>query len=282
MIDNIKQNLENHLKEIVRERDPFLSTQGHFYVKEYIRQEFKKWGKLENFEFNYNNKTYENLILNLPSKPNSKSKPPILIGAHFDTVIGSAGADDNGTGIAVLLELARFFYHYPSHYPIRLVAFDLEKYGLVGSSAYADSLKQQKQKIRLMISLEMLGYCNPNPNSQLYPPGINYFYPSTGDFIALIGNLSTIPDLIKISGCIRKKNSPCEWLVVPFGGKIVSDTRRSDHAPFWDNNYKGIMITDTANLRNPNYHKPSDTLDTIDLDFLAGVCYGLATAIQNF
>ncbi len=282
MTNNIKQNLETHLKEIVRERDPFLATQGHFYVKEYIRQELQKWGKVKSFEFNDNNKTYENLILNLPSKLNNKVKPPILIGAHFDTVIGSPGADDNATGIAVLLELARFFYHYPSNYPIQLVAFDLEEYGLVGSDAYANYLKQQNIKIRLMISLEMLGYCNPNPNSQIYPPGLKYFYPSTGDFIALIGNLSTIPDLIKISGFIRKKNTPCEWLTVPFRGEIVPDTRRSDHAPFWDNNYQAIMITDTSNLRNPNYHQPSDTLDTIDLDFLTGVYQGLAAAIQNF
>lgn len=282
MLNNIKHNLETHLKEIVRERDPFLATQGHFYVKEYIRQELQKWGMVESFEFNYNNKIYENLILNLPSQENTKVKPPILIGAHFDTVIGSPGADDNGTGIAVLLELARFFYHYPSNYPIRLVAFDLEEYGLVGSDAYANYLKQQNFKIRLMISLEMLGYCNPNPNSQIYPPGLKYFYPSTGDFIALIGNLSTIPDLIKISRLIRKKNTGCEWLTVPFRGEIVPDTRRSDHAPFWDNNYQAIMITDTSNLRNPNYHQPSDTLDTIDLDFLTGVCEGLATAIQHF
>ena len=282
MTNNINHNLETHLKQIVRERNPFLATQGHFYVKEYIRQELKQWGTVESFEFNYNNNIHENLILNLPSKPNRKVKSPILIGAHFDTVIGSPGADDNGTGVAVLLELARLFYDHPSNYPIQLVAFDLEEYGLLGSYAYANYLKQQKIKIRLMIALEMLGYFNPNPNSQIYPPGLNYFYPSKGDFIALIGNLSTIPDLIKISRSIRKTNTACEWLTVPFRGNIVPDTRRSDHAPFWDNNYKAIMMTDTANLRNPNYHQPSDTLDTIDLDFLTGVCEGLATAIQNF
>ena len=182
----------------------------------------------------------------------------------------------------MLLELARLFYHYPSNYPIQLVAFDLEEYGLLGSDAYANYLKQQNIKIRLMISLEMLGYCNRNPNSPIYPPGLKYFYPSTGDFLALIGNLSTIPDLIKISRFIRKKNTACEWLTVPFRGQIVPDTRRSDHAPFWDNNYKGIMMKDTSNLRNPNYHQPSDTLDTIDLDFLTGVCQSLAAAIENF
>ncbi len=281
MTNQTTKNLEIHLKHIVRERDPFLATQGHFYVKEYIRQELQQWGIVESFEFNYNGNSHENLILNLPSQCHNNPKNPILIGAHFDTVIGSPGADDNGTGIAVLLELARFFYHYPSPYPIQLVAFDLEEYGLVGSCAYANHLKRQKIDLKLMISLEMLGYCNPNPNSQIYPPGLNYFYPSTGDFIALIGNLSTILDLRKISRFIRKKKTACEWLMVPFRGKIVPDTRRSDHSPFWDNNYNAIMITDTANLRNPNYHQPSDTLETIDLDFLTGVCEGLAAAIQH-
>ncbi|ACB52112.1 hypothetical protein cce_2764 [Crocosphaera subtropica ATCC 51142] len=282
MAYNIKQNLENHLKQIVRPRDPFLATQGYFYVKEYIRQELQQWGTVESFEFNYDGKIHENLILNLPSQCNTQQKKPILIGAHYDTVIGSSGADDNATGIAVLLELGRFFYHHPAQYPICLIAFDLEEYGLLGSSAYANYLKQQQIKIRLMISLEMLGYCNHNPKSQKYPPGLDYFYPSTGNFIALIGNLSTILDLRKISRSIRHTEIPCEWLSVPFHGKIVPDTRRSDHAPFWDNNYNAIMITDTANLRNPNYHQSSDTLETIDLDFLTGVCQGLAKTIEDF
>ncbi len=281
MTNQTRQNLETHLKQIVRERDPFFATQGHFYVKEYIREELQQWGIVESFYFDYDGKTYENLILNLPSQPNIKPKPPILIGAHFDTVIGSPGADDNATGIAVLLELARFFYHNPTQYPLRLVAFDLEEYGLLGSRAYANYLKQQQTALRLMISLEMLGYCNPKPNTQLYPPGLKDFYPSSGDFIALIGNLSTVSDLIKICRRIRKTHTACEWLGVPFYGRIIPDTRRSDHAPFWDNGYKAIMVTDTSNFRNPNYHQPSDTLDTIDLDFLTGVCEGLTEAISS-
>ena len=274
-----KHNLEKHLKQIVRERDPFLATQGHFYVKTYLREELQQWGVVETFAFNYGGNIYENLILNLPAQPDINPNPLILIGAHFDTVMASPCADDNATGLAVLLELARFVYHHPAKSPIRLVAFDLEEYGLLGSRAYANYLNKQKIPLKFMISLEMLGYCNPHPNTQLYPPGLKYFYPSTGDFIALIGNLSTIPDLIKLSHHIRENNTACEWLAVPFRGIIVPDTRRSDHAPFWDSGYKAIMVTDTANLRNPNYHQPSDTLDTIDLNFLTGVCQGLAQAI---
>lgn len=280
MNDIVKQNLESHLQEVVRERDPFLAKQGHFYVKEYIRAELKQWGKIESFYFNYQGQTYENLILNLAAKSVSKKQSPILIGAHFDTVIGSPGADDNGTGIAVLLELARFFAHNPIRYPIQLVAFDLEEYGLMGSRAYANYLKQQQVSLKVMISLEMLGYVDSHPNSQSYPPGLQYFYPSRGNFIGLIGNLSTIPDLIKMRRQIGKSGIACEWLGVPLSGKIVPDTRRSDHAPFWDNGYRAIMVTDTANLRNPHYHQPSDRLETLNLNFLTGVCEGLIQAIQ--
>ena len=282
MFDDLLQNLQTHLSQIVRERDPYFASEGHFYVKEYIRQELEKFGQVETHQFQMRGKIHENLVLNLAGDRTIKNKPPILIGAHYDAVLGSPGADDNATGVAVLLELARFFSSESARFPIRLVAFDLEESGLLGSTAYAQMLKQQNQAIRLMISLEMLGYCDNNPNSQLYPPGLKYFYPSKGNFIALIGNILTVPDLIYISSNIRKTNTPCEWLPAGLRGAIVPDTRRSDHAPFWDNGYRALMVTDTANLRNPNYHKPTDTIDTINLDFLTGVCKGLMMAIKQF
>jgi Zn-dependent M28 family amino/carboxypeptidase len=206
--------------------------------------------------------------------------PPIVIGAHYDTVPGSPGADDNATGVAVLLELARDIASAPLKYPVQLVAFDMEEYGYLGSSHHAAKYKQQQKSIRLMISLEMLGYCNHNPNSQSYPAGLKDFYPNSGNFIALIGTLRTVPDLINLSGKIRKSGQPCEWLPVPNRGLIVPDTRRSDHVPFWDNGYPAIMVTDTANMRNPHYHRESDRIETLDLDFLAGVCQGLVEAIR--
>jgi aminopeptidase YwaD len=277
MSETIKQNLINHLKQIIRERDPYMAKGGHFYVREYIRQEFSKFGNVESHLFEVKGKSYQNLVLKLNSK---SSDPPIVVGAHFDTVPGSPGADDNGSGIAVLLELARIFSeHPPQNHPIQLIAFDLEEYGLLGSRAYAKLLKQQKQPLRLMFSLEMLGYCDRRPNSQRYPTGLKYFYPPTGDFIALVGNLRAISDLRKLSQSIRQL-VPCEWLPVPLNGYLVLDTRRSDHVPFWDFGYDAIMVTDTANLRNPYYHSPKDTLETLDLDFLTQVCQGLALAIQ--
>lgn len=274
---DLQQRLYDHLLEIVRERDPYVASGGHFFVKQYIRQQLSQWGEVEIHEFQVGTKTYENLILNLPSA-NQSNLPPILIGAHYDAVPGTPGADDNGTGVAVLLELASVFASKPTKYPLRLVAFDLEEYGLLGSTAYAETLKQANQPLRLMLSLEMLGYCDRNKGSQHYPPGLKYFYPSTGDFITLVGNLTTIPDLMRLSRCIRK-HTPCEWLPVFNQGNLVPQTRLSDHSPFWDRGYAAMMVTDTAFLRNPHYHQPSDTIKTLDLDFLTKVCQGLIEAI---
>ncbi|WP_066381930.1 M28 family peptidase [Anabaena sp. CA = ATCC 33047] len=281
---DLKARLHNYLTEIARERDPYMATGGHFLVQEYIRQEFAQWGSVEIHTFQVGNASFNNLILNLPAQNAQTRKrllSPILIGAHYDAVPGTSGADDNATGVAVLLELARKFATKPATYPLRLVAFDMEEYGLLGSADYAALLRQQQQQLRLMISLEMLGYRDNSPNSQRYPAPLEKFYPNTGDFIALIGNLRTIPDLLSMSRSIRQTGISSQWLPVPKRGLIVPQTRLSDHAPFWDAGYPAIMVTDTAFLRNPHYHKPSDTIASLDLDFLAGVCAGLEIAIRN-
>jgi Zn-dependent M28 family amino/carboxypeptidase len=292
---DLKERLHTHLTQIVRDRDPYLASSGHFYVQQYLRQQLEQWGTVETHEFQVRGKTHQNLILNLPPRtltPNSspingqeskKGKvglPPILIGAHYDAVPGTPGADDNATGVVVLLELARAFAAEPLKYPVRLVAFDMEEYGMLGSNQYAADLKQQQQPLRLMLSLEMLGYCTSAPGSQRYPAGLERFYPDRGNFIALIGNLPTIPDLIRLSRRIRKAGTPSEWLPVPNRGLIVPQTRLSDHSPFWDQGYRAMMVTDTAFMRNPHYHKASDTIATLDLDFLTGVTRGLEIGIR--
>ncbi len=286
---NLKERLHSHLIQIVRDRNPYLASAGHFYVQQYIREQFAQWGIVEIDDFAVRGRIHHNLILDLPplsrplakaGKQEKKQERPIVIGAHYDTVPGTPGADDNGTGVAVLLELAAEFASRPLKYPVQLVAFDMEEYGYFGSSHHAAKYKQQQQSIRLMISLEMLGYCNHNPNSQSYPAGLKYFYPNCGNFIALIGNLRTVRDMINLSRKIRKSGQLCEWLPVPNRGLVVPDTRRSDHVPFWDNDYPAIMVTDTANMRNPHYHGKSDKIETLDLDFFAGVCQGLIEAIR--
>ncbi|RUS92386.1 peptidase M28 [Trichormus variabilis SAG 1403-4b] len=260
-----------------------MATVGHFFVQEYIRQQFAEWGSVEIHTFQVGSKSCENLILNLPAAAEKQKTdlPPILIGAHYDGVPGTVAADDNATGVAVLLEFARSFAGQPARYPLRLVAFDMEEYGLLGSADYAALLREQKQRIRLMISLEMLGYRDFTPGSQKYPSPLELFYPNSGDFIALIGNFRTLGDLISLSRSIRQVGVSSQWLPTPNRGLMVPQTRLSDHAPFWDQGYPAMMVTDTAFMRNPHYHKPSDTIATLDLDFLTGVCEGLEMGIRR-
>lgn len=283
MTSPIQDRISLHLSHLVRERDPFLATEGHFYVKEYLYQELSQWGAVHKHSFRtlkkFANSVHENLILSLAG---TQPLPPILIGAHFDGVPGSPGADDNASGLAVLLELARHFHQHPARHPVHLIGFDLEEYGRLGSQAYAQDLKRHRTKITTMISLEMLGYLTQQPQTQTYPPGLEYFYPSTGNFIALLGNLRSIPTMLKASHHLKQCGAPCEWLPVPFRGNSVPDTRRSDHASFWDQGYEAVMVTDTANMRNPNYHKASDKVETLNLDFMGAIYNGLVQTIRCF
>ncbi|MBE9177285.1 M28 family peptidase [Oculatella sp. LEGE 06141] len=279
---DLQQNLLTHLNHVARDRDPYFSTEGHFYVQHYIRQQLERWGTVETNEFDFQGKRHQNLVLNLPSNCPTVARPPILIGAHYDAVPGTNGADDNATGVVALLELARLFAATPARFPVRLVAFDLEEFGLLGSQHYARELRQQQQPLRLMLSLEMLGYCDRTPHSQTYPPGLKYFYPNRGDFISFIGNWRTIPDLIRLCDRVHRAGQVrCRWLPAGNRGAIVPATRQSDHAPFWDQGYPAMMVTDTAFMRNPHYHKVSDRVETLDIDFLTGVCRGLADGIQR-
>lgn len=279
MMETLQLRLTQHLERLVIERNPYYASAGHLFAREYIRSHFAKFGEVLIHEFEVNGNIHQNLILQIESN-SVKKRSPLIIGAHYDTVAGCVGADDNGSGVAVLLELAEYFSANPIKYPIQLIAFDMEEYGLLGSAAYADKLKQENQKIRLMISLEMLGYCDRTPNSQHYPAGLDKFYPNTGDFIGLIGSIPTIPDLIHLQHHMKSVVS-CEWLPAGWRGLAIPDTRRSDHAPFWDAGYKALMVTDTANMRNPHYHKSSDQLETLDLEFLTQVCRGLITGVAN-
>ncbi len=278
---SLKERLLTHLTHIARERDPYLATEGHFYVQQYIREHLEQWGTVETHKFKINTRIHTNLILNLPARPGRADKPPILIGAHYDAVPGTQGADDNASGVAVLLELARLLYEEPAYYPVQLIAFDLEEYGMLGSNDYAQALSNQQRSVRLMLSLEMLGYCTNEPKSQHYPTGMQYFYPNKGNFVGLIGNVATIPDLIHLSRSIKGAGIPAEWLLAGKRGMLVRATRLSDHSPFWDQGYRAIMATDTAFMRNPNYHKPSDRIETLDLNFMTGICEGLAEGLRR-
>jgi Zn-dependent M28 family amino/carboxypeptidase len=278
-LQDLRQRLEAHLQQVAQPRDPDWSPLGHQQVERYIQEQLSKWGSLESFPFEAGGRLHRNWILKLPGSRSGRQ--PILIGAHFDAAPATPGADDNASGIAVLLELARHFAANPAPSPLWLVAFDLEERGMVGSGAYAQFLQRQRQSLRLMLSLEMLGYRDPAPGSQDYPAGLEKLYPNRGDYIGLIGNWPTWGDLLKLQRDFQKVGIPCCWLLAGQRGLILPATRLSDHSPFWDAGYAAVMVTDTAFLRNPHYHKLSDTLETLDPDFLTGVCQGLMAGIRS-
>lgn len=278
-LQDLRQRLEAHLQQVAQPRDPDWSPLGHQQVERYIQEQLSGWGSLESFPFEAGGRLHRNWILKLPGS--RSGRPPILIGAHFDAAPATPGADDNASGIAVLLELARHFAANPAPSPLWLVAFDLEERGMVGSGAYAQFLQRQRQSLRLMLSLEMLGYRDPAPGSQDYPAGLEKLYPNRGDYIGLIGNWPTWGDLLKLQRDFQKVGIPCCWLLAGQRGLILPATRLSDHSPFWDAGYAAVMVTDTAFLRNPHYHKLSDTLETLDPDFLTGVCQGLMAGIRS-
>ncbi|MBN1155105.1 M28 family peptidase [candidate division KSB1 bacterium] len=227
------------------------------------------------------------LLQNIVAEKRGQELPDqiIIIGAHYDTVVNSPGADDNSSGIAGLLELTRLLADYESKRTIRIVAFTLEEppfhdSPFMGSTVYAKRCHDRKENVIGMVSLEMIGFYTSKSNSQRYPrPDMEYRYPDRGDFIAIIGNHESRELVHTTSECI-KLNSRMN--VLPFVAVHgMPGITLSDHAPFWKQGVKAIMITDTAFFRNPHYHNPDDTYDTLDYRICAEFLYGFAHAVKK-
>lgn len=219
-------------------------------------------------------------------KGNLEPDKIIVIGAHFDTVWLSPGADDNASGIAVLLELAHIMAKYDTDNTIRFVAFTNEEQPfanteLMGSRVEAVNSARKQENIDVMFSLEMLGFYSSEPGSQHYPSPLNWFYPDTADFIAMISNISSAQSLLSALHEYRKQATfPMQGLIM--SEKLVPDIRRSDHAQYWDVGYPAIMITDTAFYRNPYYHTVGDLPRMLDYRSMANVTLGLAGMTLGF
>ncbi|MEM6449088.1 MAG: M28 family peptidase [Cyanobacteria bacterium P01_D01_bin.105] len=272
--NEISARLSQHLRLLPGPRDPFLSAGKHTLTQQYLRTELARWGEVTGQSFTVRGQDYRNWQIKIAgTKP---SLAPILVGAHYDTVPGSPGADDNASGLAILLLLAELLHQSVPHRSIYLIAFDLEEYGLQGSIACAKQWKAQQKPLHLMISLEMLGYFTCEPNSQRYPlKALSYLYPNEGNFLALVGNATTIAYMRRIKIELKSAGMPCQWLPVLNRGKQIPAVRRSDHAPFWDEGYRAILVTDTAELRNPYYHTSSDRIETLDVEQMSAIAQGL-------
>jgi len=274
------KELEKNLRSVVAERNPTSSPQHLARVESYIEKEFKRYGlDVQSDTFTHRGNNFRNLIAR--AGPNRNS-PLIILGAHFDSVQGTPGADDNASGVAVLLESARVLSRATLHFPVLFCAFNLEELNMIGSTHFARRLKDSGAKIKAMISLEMVGYSVRKQGIQKYPTGLKWFYPDRGDFIAVVGNWRSSVLLRRFSRQMRRvQGLPVETLNVFGNGILIPPVRLSDHSPFWDLGYPALMVTDTAYFRNPNYHAHSDTLETLDLKFMTKVCEGVTTGIYQ-
>ncbi|MEO0394534.1 MAG: M28 family peptidase [Cyanobacteria bacterium P01_A01_bin.137] len=202
----------------------------------------------------------------------------ILVGAHYDSVAGSPGADDNASAVAAALEVARLFANYPTDKTLEVVFFDQEELqpegaGLLGSNAFVGET-DNLDGLESAVILEMLGYACYEPGCQSYPAGLEQQnFPNQGDFIGVIGDAEH-PDLLAVFETTEGELIPdrplrAVTLPVPVGAlPFMPDLFRSDHVPFWLKGVGAVMVSDTANFRNPNYHRSSDTVESLELDFL--------------
>lgn len=224
------------------------------------------------------------------------NEAPVLIGAHYDTVPGSPGADDNTSGVAAMLECARVLVQSNSARRVNFVAFDAEEMqppaqGLHGSTAYVAELTENNRPSSAII-LETIGFSSKTLKQRL-PGSFRFLFRraydalKSQDFEANSLLILSKSDGRQISRKLEGSASepqvalPILPLEVPWWMPLVRNLRRSDHAPFWKKGIPAVMISDTANFRNPNYHRPSDTVDTVDIDMIAKATQMILNAIQN-
>jgi hypothetical protein len=211
----------------------------------------------------------------------TKASEIVLIGAHYDSVQGSPGANDNASGVAALLEISREFARFAPERTVRFVAFVNEEppfftSGQMGSMVYAKAARKRGDDIRLMVSLEMLGFYSDVPGSQGYPPLLRFFYPDRANFIAMVSNLSSRKALRELVQAFRAHSDfPVESLAA---FEAVPGLSWSDQLSFWRQGYPAVMVTDTAFYRYSHYHRASDTIDKLAYAPMARVVEGLRQA----
>lgn len=284
--DEIRRRLLNHLQYLsveLGERCIF-RPQNLKAAENYVAREFESLGyAVRRQPFICQRVEVANVIAGDPDP-----RGYYLLGAHFDTVAGTPGADDNASGVAVLLEVARLTQGDPTHKPWAFVGFTTEEPPVfftpyMGSRVYAKRARKNRENLLGMLCLESVGYFVDEPDSQYIPLPLKFLgYSTTGNYLGLVGNRPSRPLLNELERALRAGCSlPMATLTVPLGGSLIPETRLSDHANFWDEGFRAVMLTDTAFLRNPNYHAPTDTIDTLDLDAMVELTLGLAHFVRE-
>lgn len=277
--------LSEHVRDLsetvgVRNVDPVGSLEK---TEDYLRENLVQAGYTVNDQsYTVEGGTVRNLEVELVGS--SSTAGIIVVGAHYDSVAGTFGADDNATGVAATLELARLLKPSRPRRTIRFVFFVNEEPPYfqtdeMGSLVYAHKLRRDAVQVSAMISLEMLGYYSDAPRSQKYPPLFSVLYPSRGDFIAFVGNTES-RDLVRDATRRFRESTrfPSEGVAAPSN---LPGVGWSDHWSFWQQGYPAIMITDTALFRNPYYHTFQDTAERLDFNKMARVVEGIRSVVET-
>lgn len=230
--------------------------------------------------FESSGQTVQNIEVELPGT--GAEQDMVIVGAHYDSVPGGPGANDNASGVAALLEIARHLAGKSHARTIRLVAFVNEEQPFsnsdeMGSRVYAERSRERGEQIKVMVSLETVGFYTDQPGTQHYPFPFSYFYPDTANFVGFVGNLASWRLVRQAVGAFRKSAAfPSEGVAAP---AWIRGVGWSDHASFWKAGYPAMMITDTAFFRYPHYHRPTDTPEKLDYNGLARVTRGVADVV---
>jgi hypothetical protein len=285
--EKVRDRIREHvymLAGTIGERNVFGSAYPRLAeARVYIREQFEQSGfAVDEQPYQVEGNDVYNIEATLPGT--SLADEVLVVGAHYDTVGGCPGANDNASGVAGLLEVARLLFGRSLNRTVRFVAFVNEEPPYfqtdeMGSVVYAKACRKRGEKITGMISLETIGYYSDAAQSQQYPSPFNLFYPSVGNFIAFVGDLKSRSLVRRTIGLFRGHAAfPSEGVAAPGS---VPGIGWSDHWSFFEQGYPAVMVTDTAPFRYPHYHTPADTPEKIDYDRTARVVVGIAGVVAD-
>ncbi|GFO67587.1 peptidase M28 [Geomonas limicola] len=283
------ERIGRHIVALEGVRHPLAAPEALERAADYAARELTALGyQVSEQLFPAHDRMFRNIVATLPGIGCPEER--VLVVAHYDTVANSPGADDNASGTAGLLEIARRLAGASFERTLQFVAVCLEENqitgnretGLMGSKALAELAVGEAWQIAGVLVLESIGYAGPGLVQQA-PPGLPVQVSEVGDFIAVVANERSreLAETYVAAAQAPGIELPYLLMVVPGNGEPFPDTRRSDHSPFWDRGYPALMLTDTTNFRSPHYHEPSDTLETLNLDFAAQVCRAATGAVLD-
>jgi len=264
----LEQRLRAHVRTVAIQRHRRAQPKENRTVAEYIARELEALG----FRVDWHGP-----LANLVALPKAVGTHPALVAAHYDSVPFSPGADDNASAVAVLLEAARAAAAAGAD--VGFIAFNAEEEGLMGSRDFVASSPITPRVVHV---LEMVGYTDRRRGSQRRPVYLPIRIPDVGDFLGVIANGKSAAELERVREAARRlpANPRLLTLDTRFGvERLLFDLLRSDHVPFWKRGIPALMWTDTANFRNPNYHRGSDTPETLDYEFMTRVCLLLCATL---